>query len=97
MSPLSSNIKSNYLSNQRISNALSTENRSTKYHNCEVLNNLNNYKPNVIMGNKTTKNKDIANKNIIHEKNSSSSKVNGASHNNIDNYTISIDLTVVFD
>lgn len=86
MSPLSSNIKSNYLNNQRISNALSTENRSTKYHNCEVLNNLNNYKPNVIMGNKTTKNKDIANKNIIHEKNSSSSKANGASHNNIDNY-----------
>jgi len=86
LSPLSSNIKSNYLSNQRISNALSTENRSTKYHNCEVLNNLNNYKPNVIMGNKTTKNKDIANKNIIHEKNSSSSKANGASHNNIDNY-----------
>ena len=38
------------------------------------------------MGNKTTKNKDIANKNIIHEKNSSSSKANGASHNNIDNY-----------
>ena len=86
MSPLSSNIKSNYLNNQRISNALSTENRSTKYHNCEVLNNLNNYKPNVIMGNKTTKNKDIVNKNIIHEKNSSSSKANGASHNNIDNY-----------
>lgn len=83
---MSSNIKSNYLNNQRISNALSTENRSTKYHNCEVLNNLNNYKPNVIMGNKTTKNKDIVNKNIIHEKNSSSSKANGASHNNIDNY-----------
>ena len=74
------------MNNQRISNALSTENRSIKYHNCEVLNNLNNYKPNVIMGNKTTKNKDIANKNIINEKNSSSSKANGASHNNIDNY-----------
>ena len=86
MSPLSSNIKSNYLNNPRIINALSTDNRSTKYHNCEVLNNLNNYKPNVIMGNKTTKNKDIANKNIIHEKNSSSSKANGASQNNIDNY-----------
>ena len=86
MSPLSPNIKSNYLNNQRISNALSTENRSIKYHNCEVLNNLNNYKPHVIMGNKTTKNKDIANKNIINEKNSSSSKANGASNNNIDNY-----------
>ena len=74
------------MNNERISNALSTENRSIKYHNCEVLNNLNNYKPNVIMGNKTTKNKDIVNKNIINEKNSSSSKANGASNNNIDNY-----------
>ena len=86
MSPLSPNIKSNYFNKERISNALSTENRPIKYHNCEVLNNLNNYKPNVIMGNKTTKNKDIVNKNIINEKSSSSRKDNGGSDHNIDNY-----------
>ena len=85
MNPLSPNIRSNYINSGRISNALSSDNRSTKYHNCEVLNNLNNYKPNVIMGNKTTKNKEIKNKNIINEKNASSSKDNGAS-SNIDNY-----------
>jgi len=38
------------------------------------------------MGNKTTKNKEIKDKNLINDKSSSSRKDNGASNKNIDNY-----------
>lgn len=38
------------------------------------------------MGNKTTKNKEVKNKNLINDKSASSRKDNGASNNNIDNY-----------
>ena len=37
----------------RINNAQSSDQLSSKYNNCYILNNLNNYQPNVIIGNKT--------------------------------------------
>lgn len=63
INPLSSNIKyNNYIYNQyinypqRISCGQSSDIHSSKYKNCNILNNLNNYKPNVITGNKKNKN-----------------------------------------
>ena len=48
--------------------------RSCKYKNCYILNNLNNYQPNVIIGNKTKTNK-YTNNIIINSKTNNNSKI----------------------
>jgi hypothetical protein len=62
----------------RINNAQSSDQRSTKYKNCYILNNLNNYQPNVIIGSNTKTNE--INKNL--EQNNEKIKTLNYNNNN---------------
>ena len=69
----------------RINNAQSSDQLSSKYNNCYILNNLNNYQPNVILGNKTKTKSNNNNKNKNNEKIKNINNANNSSNNNSDN------------
>ena len=90
------NNKENENLYQKTHNPPASVQRSYKYKNCYILNNLNNYKPNVIMGNQTKTNKynnnTNKNKEILidnyenNNSNNNSKKANGGSlYNNNSN------------
>ena len=69
----------------RINNAQSSDQLSSKYNNCYILNNLNNYQPNVILGNKTKTKSNNNNKSKNNEKIKNINNANNSSNNNSDN------------
>ena len=72
----------------KIYNAPSSVRRSFKYKNCYILNNLNNYQPNVIIGNKTKVKSNNNNKSKNNEKIKNINNENNTSNNNSDNNSI---------
>ena len=69
----------------RINNAQSSDQHSSKYKNFYILNILNNYQPNVIIGNKTKAKSNNNNKSKNNEKIKNINNVNNTLNNNSDN------------